>query len=91
MKLIRLSTGEEVIAKILEEDECTMTIEDGVMLMPAGEGKIGFVPFMPYSTGEPVVLRQNHIMFITEPNAYLANQVRQMVSGIEVPSQSIIT
>lgn len=91
MKLIRLSTGEEVITRITQEDECTVTIEDGIMLLPAGEGKIGFVPFMPYSNGEPIAISRSHIMFVTEPNEDLEAQVRQMTTGIEVPSKTIIT
>lgn len=91
MKLIRLSTGEEVIASIVSEDECTMTIEDGILLVPAGEGKIGMVPFVPYSSGEPITLRQNHIMFYTEPTEELRRQVLKMTTGIETPSSSIIT
>lgn len=89
MKLIRLSTGEEVITKIKEEDECTVTIEDGIMLIPAGEGKIGMVPFMPYSDGSPITISRNHIMFMAVPNDDLQRQVTQLTSGIQLPSSNI--
>ena len=48
MKLIRLSSGEEVIGKVVENED-SITITDGYSLIPAGEGKIGFMPFMAYT------------------------------------------
>ena len=93
MELIRLVTGEEVIAKIKEETDTTLTVEDGIMLIPAGEGKIGMVPFMPYSEGDPIELNKAHIMFRTTPNEDLRRQVLRITTGIETPNAglSIIT
>ena len=92
MKLIRLVTGEEVIAQV-QEDESSITIEEGVMLIPAGEGKIGMVPFMPYSDGSPITINKNHVMFMTKPNEDLYRQVLRVTTGIETPDAglSIIT
>jgi len=88
MKLVRLVTGEEVIAKITE-DETSVTIEEGVMLIPAGEGKIGMVPFMPYSDGSPVTVGKNHVMFMTNPSEDLYRQVLRATSGIETPNPGL--
>lgn len=92
MKLIRLVTGEEVIAQI-QEDDTSITIEEGVMLIPAGEGKIGMVPFMPYSDGSPITINKRHVMFTTNPNEDLYRQVLRVTTGIETPNAglSIIT
>ena len=48
MKLVRLSSGEEIIGKV-RESENSIVIENGYSLIPAGEGKIGFMPFMAYT------------------------------------------
>ena len=48
MKLVRLSSGEEVIGKVVDNGS-DVTITDGYSLIPAGEGKIGFMPFMAYT------------------------------------------
>ncbi len=48
MKLVRLSSGEEVIGKVVDNGS-DITITDGYSLIPAGEGKIGFMPFMAYN------------------------------------------
>lgn len=89
MKLIRLVTGEEVIATVKETDD-SITIEEGVMLIPAGEGKIGMVPFMPYSDGSPITIGKNHVMFMTVPNEDLYRQVLRVTTGIETPSSGLI-
>ena len=50
IKLIRLTSGEEVIADVGIGDYAeTKKIKDAIVLIPAGEGKIGFMPFMPYT------------------------------------------
>lgn len=92
MELIRLVTGEEVIAKVTQTDDA-ITIEEGVMLIPAGEGKIGMVPFMPYSDGSPITVSKNHVMFMTKPSEDLYRQVLRATTGIETPDAglSIIT
>ena len=90
MKLIRLTTGEEVIASIKEETETTVTIDEGILLIPAGEGRIGMVPFMPYSDGSPIEISRASIMFMTNPNEDLYRQVLRVTTGIETQSSGII-
>lgn len=89
MKLIRLTSGEEIVCTLIE-NETTVTIENGMMLIPAGEGKIGFMPFMAYSNGDPVTVDKKFVMFVTEPATNLADQVREQVTGIKVPPQQSI-
>ena len=89
MKLIRLTSGEEIICNLADKGD-TYTISDGMMLIPAGEGKIGFMQFMAYSTGEPIVISKEFVMFVTNPAEAMEDNVREMTSGIQVPSSSII-
>mgnify|MGYP003125949105 CR=1 FL=1 len=49
IKLLRLVSGEEIIAEITNTDEETYLIKDAIVMIPAGEGRIGFMPFMPYT------------------------------------------
>lgn len=95
MKLIRLVTGEEIIAKISDDvfEQKSITIEEAILLIPAGEGKIGMVPFMPYSDGSPITISMDHVMFVTQPNEDLYRQVLKITTGIETPAAglSIIT
>ena len=91
MKLVRLSSGEEVIGKV-RESENSIVIEDGYSLIPAGEGKIGFMPFMAYTKAkEGILIDRRFVVFVVEPLEELVDQIRQMETGITVPSGKIVT
>ena len=88
IKLVRLSTGEEVVGRITETED-TVAIVDGILLVPAGEGKMGMIPFVPYGDGSDVVVNRNHVMFITEPGAQLKAQIVKVTSGLEIPTEGL--
>lgn len=91
MKLVRLSSGEEVIGKV-RESENSIVIEDGYSLIPAGEGKIGFMPFMAYTKAkEGILIDRKFVVFVVEPLEELVDQIRQMETGLTVPSGKIVT
>ena len=91
MKLVRLSSGEEVIGKV-KENENDIVIENGYSLIPAGEGKIGFMPFMAYTKAKDgITIDRKFVVFIVEPVDELVDQVRQMDSGIVTAKSGIIT
>jgi hypothetical protein len=58
-------------------------------LVPAGEGKMGMIPFVPYGNGSDIVVNRNHVMFITEPGAQLKSQIVKVTSGIELPTEGL--
>jgi len=90
MKLIRLSSGEEVIGKVVENED-SITITDGYSLIPAGEGKIGFMPFMAYTKAKDGITIDNRfVLFIVDPVDQIVDQVREMDSGIQVASSKIV-
>ena len=91
MKLVRLSSGEEVIGKV-QENEDNIIISNGYSLIPAGEGKIGFMPFMAYTkASEGVSIDKRFVVFVVDPVDELVDQVRQMDSGIVTAKSGIIT
>ena len=91
MKLVRLSSGEEVIGKV-QENEDNIIISNGYSLIPAGEGKIGFMPFMAYTkANNGVSIDKRFVVFVVDPVDELVDQVRQMDSGIVTAKSGIIT
>jgi len=87
MKLVRLSSGEEIIGNV-ETTSGGITITDGFSLIPAGEGKIGFMPFMAYTKADKGVdISEKFVMFIVEPKEELVQQINSMKSGIVVPKK----
>jgi len=90
MKLVRLSSGEEVIGKVIERND-EVEIKDGYTLIPAGEGKIGFMPFMAYTkASNGITIPKQFVMFVVDPVDELVDQIRQMDSGIVVPDNKVI-
>ena len=55
VQIVRLSTGEEVVAEV-NYDKGFYTLTDAILLVPAGEGKSGMVPFVPYAKRGPVTI-----------------------------------
>lgn len=91
MKLVRLSSGEEVIGKVVDNGS-DITITNGYSLIPAGEGKIGFMPFMAYTKAkEGITIPKNFVVFIVDPIDELVDQVRQMDTGLVTAKNKIIT
>jgi hypothetical protein len=91
IKLIRLTSGEEIIAEIANTSEDTYQIKDAIIMIPAGEGKIGFMPFMPYTKAKDgLVLKKQDVMFMIDPVDELLNQFKQARSGIVTPPQGVI-
>ena len=93
MKLVRLSSGEEIIGNVEVHRDNSVTITDGYSLIPAGEGKIGFMPFMAYTKAKlGITIAERFVVFIVDPADELVEQIKSMNSGIVVPpKQGIIT
>ena len=73
MQLVRLSSGEEIIGDITYDGDEAITIKDGFSLIPAGEGKLGFMPFMAYTKAkEGITINQDFVVFIVEFQAIFA-------------------
>ena len=94
VQLLRLTSGEELLSDVdlngIDTEE--VVIKDAICLIPAGEGKIGFMPFMPYTKAKDgLELNMKHIMFMVEPNDMLLEQHRNATSELAVPSKKIVT
>jgi hypothetical protein len=91
IKLIRLTSGEELIATVKEIEEgyiCT----DISLIMPTEKG-VGLMDWMPYSLiPEKGVFIKNEIVFlVTEPVEGFLKQYKSLHSKIITPSQGLIT
>ena len=91
MELIRLSSGEEVIGKVTDNGD-SITIKDGYSLIPAGEGRIGFMPFMAYTKAKDgITIDKKFIVFMVEPIESMVDQIREMDTGLVVNTPKIVT
>jgi hypothetical protein len=93
VQIVRMVSGEEVIAKVVYDGGGASggfyTLTDAILLVAAGEGKIGMVPYIPYSTRAPLVVSERHVMFVAEPMDELKKQVIEQTTGIIMPNSDL--
>jgi topoisomerase IA-like protein len=93
--VIKMMNGEEIITKVVKEDESTFTCEKPaiIMLSPNQKGNGVQVQIGPYSafTDKPISLNKSSVMYIAEPNTDILNSYNKMFgSGLIVPNQKIM-
>jgi len=91
IQLVRLTSGEEVIANVDLNgiDTDTIILKDPIVLIPAGEGKLGFMPFMPYTkASDGFELDLKHVMFMIEPVEDLVKQHQAATSSIDLSASA---
>ena len=79
IKLIRLITGEEVVAEVLEDTEDTLKVQNALVVIPQSTG-VGFAPWATViSKDNPeIVLKQEHIVYIVEVQEEVAGKYNEM-------------
>ena len=73
VKIVRLMNNEEVIGKV-QEKKNSVTIENGAVIVPVGEGRMAMVPWLPHAKESKVELNLDKILFTFEPIVELADE-----------------
>ena len=94
VKLIKLMNGEEICAKVKEENDTTITIEKPaiVMLAPNQKGNLAVQmgPYCPH-TDNPLPITKAHIVYSVEPGTELLTGYNKAFgSGLVMPSPAQI-
>lgn len=91
IKIVRLTTGEELIcdAKVNSTDQ--VILKDVAILIPTQQNQLGLAPFMAYSDAKDGFhTTMASIMFIVEPVSELKNQYQQMFSKVITPTSNLV-
>ena len=93
--VIKMMNGEEIITKVVKEDESTFTCEKPAIIMLSPNQKVNGVQVQigPYSafTDKPISLNKSSVMYIAQPNTDILNSYNKMFgSGLIVPNQKIM-
>ena len=97
IKIMRLSTGEELICTVSTESTSSRGelyhLTDIAILIPTEQNSLGLAPFVPYSTAptKGVTIAEKDVMFVTDPVNDLKNQYQNMFSKVMTPDQKIVT
>ena len=78
-KLIRIVTGEEIIAEVLSETDDTITVQNGLVVLPSAQG-VGFAPWATViSKDEPEIeMSKNHIVYVVAVQDDVAKKYNEM-------------
>ena len=79
VKLLRITTGEEVIAELLSETEETVTIQNGLVVLPTNNG-IGFAPWASVISREKpeITISKTHVVYIVELQEEVSKKYNEM-------------
>jgi len=79
VKLLRIVTGEEVIAELLSETEETITVQNGLVVLPTNNG-VGFAPWATViSKDKPeITISKTHVVYVAEVQEDVCKKYNEM-------------
>ena len=90
-RLVRVSSGEDVICNMIAIEDDYVTVTDAIVAVPAGEGQIGFAPWSPLlKEGEELSIQMSHVLYISFPNDDIKQQYEQLFSSVITPPEKKI-
>ena len=91
VKLIRMWSGEDVIADIVEENTDSVVITDPIVAVPSQqEGRIAFAPWSPLLQKDKLEVTKKYIVYIGDPQAEIIEQFNTMFGKISKPTKKLI-
>ena len=96
VKLIRLSTGEDLIGEITNEGDDKVTIENPCMVYVrgnnGGNASIGITKWLPYVEAKTIDIDRKWIVVLTDPVQDLVNEFNKVFgSGIITAPASVLS
>ena len=79
VKLLRIVTGEEVIAELVSEDDTTITVKNGLVVLPTNNG-VGFAPWATViDTDNPdITMSKQHVVYVAAVQEDVSKKYNQM-------------
>jgi hypothetical protein len=91
IKLIRMWSGEDVIADVIEENEYTITMENPIVAVPSQKpGQIGFAPWSPLHKKGKIKVAEKYVVYIGEPQEEIVEEYKTMFGKISTPTKKLI-
>ena len=92
VKLIRMWSGEDVIADIVEESSDSIVITDPIVAVPSPQqGNIAFAPWSPLlSKGSGIEVTKKYVVYEADPQSDIVDQYNSMFGKISTPTKNLI-
>ena len=91
VKLLRISTGEEVVAEIVEETDDSITVRNGLVVLPNAQN-VGFAPWATVvDRQEPeITMSKQFLVYVATLDPTVKNKYCEMFGGVTVPDKKLI-
>ena len=91
VKLLRIVTGEEVIAEVLSEGTEFITVKNGLVVIPNAQS-VGFAPWATViSKQKPeITIDRKFLVYVVECDADVVEKYESIFSPIDKPSKKLI-
>jgi len=91
VKLLKFTTGEEVVATIVKETQDQMILKNGMTMVFNGQA-MQAIPFsMNIDDGTEISINKAQLQFVTTPREDLLTQYQAQYSSIITPPKTLIT
>jgi len=91
VKLIRMWSGEDVIADITKEDTDSITITDPIVAVPSQQqGQIAFAPWSPLLQKDKLEVTKKYVVYIGDPQEEIIEQYNSMFGKLSKPTKKLI-
>ena len=91
VKLIRMWSGEDVIADIVEESTDSILITDPIVAVPSPQQwNIAFAPWSPLLQKDKIGITKKYVGYIGDPQEEIIEQYNTMFGKISTPTKKLI-
>lgn len=87
VKLIKMQSGEDVVADLLREDGDRLVIANPIVMVPQGDGQVGFAPWSPFLSDDvkELAIRESYTVYVADPKQGVIDNYKQIFSPIITP------
>ena len=93
VKLIRMWSGEDVVADLTHEKTDSIVITNPIVAVPTGqEGQIAFAPWSPImrKEGKGLEVTRKYVVYIDDPQEEIVEQYNSMFGKLTKPTKKLI-
>ena len=89
VKLIRMSSGEDVIAEVIKSTDYHLTLKNGIVGVPTQQGTLQFVAWSPMISKEvkEITISTKFVVYMADAAEEIVSQYEQMYSSIATPEK----
>ena len=91
VKLVRMWSGEDVIADIVKEDSDSIVITNPIVAVPSQQqGQIAFAPWSPLLQKDKLEITKKYVVYIGDPQEEIIEQYNSMFGKLSKPTKQLI-